>query len=91
MSITKQKIVDRIETLILPTHNVIQVRDAIQIIESGEVISETYHRYQLHPDSDVSKISDPVVLAQFKAVMTDKIKANYQTLLKKQKAENNRE
>ena len=35
----------------------------------------------LTPDADVSTISDPVVLSQFNAVMTQEIKDNYATFL----------
>ena len=39
------------------------------------------------PDADTSSITDPVVKAQFEAVMTDEIKANYQTFLEAQNVE----
>lgn len=81
MSLTKRIITDKIESVRAKDHYVIQVREAVQIIESGDVISQTFHRYSLLPDHDVSAITDSVVLAQFNAVMTDQIKANYQTFL----------
>ena len=84
MAITKQTITDKIESVRVKDHYVLQIREAIQIIESGNVISQNYHRYVLNPDHDVSNISDPVVLAQFNAVMTDEVKANYQTFLASQ-------
>ena len=90
MSISKQTITDRIETVSANngSHYVLQVREAIQIIESGVVISQNFNRYTLNPNLDVSTISDPVVLAQFNAVMTDQIKQNYQTFLASQTEEN---
>ena len=56
------------------------------MLENNNVISQNYHRYVLNPDTDVSTITDPVVLAQFNAVMTDTVKANYQTFLEAQTA-----
>ena len=88
MALTKQTITDKIETVRVQDHYVLQVREAVQIIESGNLISQNFHRYVLDPDHDVSTISDPVVLAQFNAVMTDEVKANYQTFLASQTEEN---
>ena len=90
MAFTKQTITDKIETVAVNSgnHYVLQVREAIQVLEDGQVISQNFHRYVLNPDADVSTISDPVVLAQFNAVMTDEVKANYQTFLASQTEEN---
>ena len=89
MSLTKQTITDKIETVAVNSgnHYVLQVRERNQILEDGQEISSSFHRYVLNPDADVSTISDPVVLAQFNAVMTDGVKANYQTFLEAQNAE----
>ena len=84
MTLTKEIKIDKIETVLIKNYYVLQCRDKISVIESGEELSTTFHRYTLAPDHDVSKISDPVVLAQFNAVMTDEIKENYQTYLKSQ-------
>ena len=87
MALTKQTITDKVETVKAQDHYVLQVREAIQVLEDGNVISQNYHRYVLNPDADVSTITDPVVLAQFNAVMTDQVKQNYQTFLKTQNKE----
>lgn len=84
MTLTKQTITDKIETVRIRDHYVLQVREAVQVIESGNVISQNFHRYVLDPDHDVSTISDPVVLAQFNAVMTKAVKDNYAKFLKEQ-------
>jgi len=84
MALTKQTITDKIESVRLQDHYVLQVREAVQVLEDGNVISQNFHRYVLNPDADVSTISDPVVLAQFNAVMTDQVKQNYQTFLASQ-------
>ena len=84
MALTKQTITDKIESVRAKDHYVLQVREAIQVLEDGNLLSQNFHRYVLQPDADVSTISDPVVLAQFNAVMTDTVKANYQTFLASQ-------
>tara|TARA_R100000655_G_scaffold56983_1_gene95261 strand:- start:54 stop:326 length:273 start_codon:yes stop_codon:yes gene_type:complete len=84
MALTKQTITDKIESVRVKDHYVLQVREAVQVLEDGNVISQNFHRSALHPNADVSTISDPVVLAQFNAVMTDEVKDNYQTFLASQ-------
>ena len=84
MALTKQIITDKIETVKAQDHYVLQVREAIQVLEDGNLLSQNFHRYVLNPDADTSTITDPVVLAQFNAVMTDEVKTNYQTFLASQ-------
>ena len=84
MALTKQTITDKIESVRVQDHYVLQVREAIQVLENNNVISQNYHRYVLNPDTDVSTISDPVVKAQFEAVMTKEVKDNYAKFLKEQ-------
>ena len=84
MALTKQTITDKIESVRVQDHYVLQVREAIQVLEDGQLLSQNFHRYILSPDADVSTISDPTVLAQFNAVMTDEVKANYQAFLSSQ-------
>ena len=84
MALTKQTITDKIELVKVQDYYILQVREAIQVLENGNVISQNFNRYTLAPDVDTSAISDPVVLAQFNAVMTDTVKANYQTFLESQ-------
>mgnify|MGYP001296771455 FL=1 len=81
MALTKQTKIDKIETVAVKNHYVLQCRDRISVMEDGSELSASFHRYVLNPDHDVSTISDPVVLAQFNAVMTDEVKTNYQTFL----------
>ena len=85
MALTKQTITDKIESVRVQDHYVLQVREAIQVLEDGQnLLSQNYHRYVLQPDEDTSTITDPVVLAQFNAVMTQEVKDNYQTFLASQ-------
>lgn len=82
--ITKNTYVDRMEILAIENWYVLQCRHKTSIIENDIEISSSFGRDVLQPDHDVSKISDPVVLAQFNALMTDQIKKNYQTFLASQ-------
>ena len=87
MALEKQTIIDQAQTVKIADHYCIQVRERNQILENGQEISASFHRYVLSPDADTSTISDPVVLAQFNAVMTDSVKQNYQTFLASQQQE----
>ena len=91
MTLAKKTIVDKAETVKAGDHYCIQVREAIQVLEDGNLLSQNFHRYVLNPDADTSSISDQTVLAQFNAVMTDQVKQNYQTFLEAQNAELNPE
>jgi len=96
MALTKNSFVDKTELLKIQDHYCIQVRERNQIIETdddgnSQEISSSFHRYVLQPDHDVSTITDATVLAQFNAVMTDSIKANYQAFLEAQIVESNPE
>ena len=84
MTLTKQNTTDKIETVLVNNFYVLQCRDRLSVLEGDTELSASFHRYTLSPDADVSTISDPVVLAQFNAVMTDEVKANYQTFLASQ-------
>ena len=87
MALEKRTITDKIESVRIQDHYVIQVREAIQVLEDGNLFSQNFHRYVLNPDADVSTISDSVVLAHFNAVMTQEVKDNYQTFLSSQGTE----
>ena len=87
MALTKQAIIDKAETVKVQDHYCIQIRERRQILEDGQEISSSFHRYVLQPAADTSTITDPVVLAQFNAVMTKKVKDNYATFLASQNEE----
>ena len=84
MALTKETFVDKIELVKIANHWNVQIRNVVAILEDGVQISTDFTRYILTPDADTSTISDPVVLAQFNAVMTDEVKTNYQTFLASQ-------
>ena len=81
MALTKTTKIDKIETVAVLNHYILQCRNKISILENGSELSSSFERYTLSPDADVSTITDPVVLAQFNAIMTQEVKDNYQTFL----------
>ena len=87
MALSKQKHVDKIESIKVLDHYTINIREVTEIIESGKIISQAYTRYIVYPDHDASSLTDDVVKAQFEAIMTNTVKANYQTFLEAQKAQ----
>jgi len=76
MSLTKQTITDKIE--IVGPYNHIQVREAVQVLEDGNVISQSYHRYAVAPGETST---DPKVAAVVAAVHTQDVINAYQTHL----------
>lgn len=58
MSLLKETVVDKIE--ILENGN-IQVRQAIRIIEDGNLLSQSFHRHVLQPGDDLSNEDSKVV------------------------------
>ncbi len=76
MSLTKQTITDKIE--IVGQYNHVQVREAIQVLEDGQVISQAYHRYVVAPGESSS---DPKVSAVIAAVHTQDVIDAYQAHL----------
>tara|TARA_R100001082_G_C4353142_1_gene155528 strand:- start:43 stop:312 length:270 start_codon:yes stop_codon:yes gene_type:complete len=84
MALTKKNITDKVEIVKYHNHYMVQVRELVQIFNNDDLISDTFYRYVLNPDVDASTISDPVVLAQFNAVMTKEVKDNYAKFLKEQ-------
>ena len=76
MALTKQTITDKIE--IVGPYNHVQVREAIQVLEDGNVISQSYHRYVVAPGETST---DPKVAAVVTAVQTQDVINAYQAHL----------
>ena len=70
MPLTKQTITDKIE--IVGQFNHVQVREAIQVLEDSNVISQSFHRYVVAPTEDYSS-RDAKVQAVCSAVFTDEV------------------
>ena len=79
MALTKQIVVDKIE--IVGDFNHIQVREATRIIEDGNIISQSYHRYVVSPGETSS---DPKVSSVIDAVHTQDVINAYQEHLARQ-------
>ena len=74
MSLSKKRIQDKIE--IVGEFKTIQVRYADQIIEDGQVLSQTYHRESIECDNEAKAIEHNVkALADI--YWTDEIKEAY--------------
>ena len=57
MALTKEVVIDKIE---VTENGVVQVRQATKIIEDGNEISKTYHRWTIAPGQDYSDQPDNV-------------------------------
>ena len=57
MSLTKEVTIDKIE---ITENGVIQVRQATKIIEDGNELSKSYHRWAISPGQDYSDQPDNV-------------------------------
>jgi len=71
MAIEKTIEQDKIE--IVGAYKAVQIRDATVITEDGKELNRSFHRYVLHPDSDISGETDEVK-AICNAVWTDDVK-----------------
>jgi len=87
MTLTKKTVIDKIEIVKIEDYYRLQIREDNQVLQDSVKLSGSFHRYALNPDYDISKITDSVVKSQFQAIMTDAVKKNYQTHLKKQNEE----
>jgi hypothetical protein len=57
MNLTKDIVIDKIEVL---ENGTVQVRQATRIVEEGNVISQSYHRWSIAPGQDYSDQPDNV-------------------------------
>jgi len=83
MALTKEQVVDKIETL---ENGTIQVRTATRVLEDGAVLSSAFHRHVLHPGQDLTD-QDPKVVAIANAVWTDEVVTAYEAMIAAQEAE----
>lgn len=81
MALEKRTITDKVEVVGEFSH--VQVREAVQVLEDGQVISQNYHRYVVSPGEDVSN-RDAKVQAICAAVHTTEVVAAYQQHLSEQ-------
>jgi len=74
MALTKEVVIDKIEVV---EKGVIQVRQVTRIMEDGNQLSSSYHRWTLTPGQDVSDQQDNVK-AIATAVWTEEVISAYQ-------------
>ena len=77
MSLTKQTVIDKIEVLEMGQ---VQVREVTRIIENGNQLSASYHRWVLNP-TDSLEGQDAKVVAICNAVWTAEVIEAYQAFL----------
>ena len=77
MALTKEQVIDKIEVV---ENGIIQVRQVTRIMEDGQQLSSSYHRWTLSPGQDVT--DQPAnVQAIAAAALTPAIIAAYQAQL----------
>jgi len=81
MALTEKNEIDSIE--VVYDWNV-QVRQAVTVERDGQFVSQTFHRWVLTPDSDISG-QEQKVQDICNAAWTDEVKAAYQTFKANQK------
>jgi len=81
MTIEKTKTIDRIEAVGDFKH--IQVREKTDIVEDGNIISSSYHRWVIAPGQDYSN-EHADVQAMCKQFHTQEVKDAYDTFLAEQ-------
>lgn len=74
MALTKEQSIDKIE---IGKNGTVQVRQATQIVENGNVLTTTYHRWTLEPGQDISEFDDRVK-SVCNAVWTPEVIAAYE-------------
>lgn len=75
----KITVVDKIEVL---ESGVIQVREAVRVLEDGKVLSQSYHRYCVAPGDNLEG-KDERVVTTAKALWSQKTVDDYCALVKK--------
>lgn len=74
MSLTKEVVIDKVEVV---ENGIVQVRQVTRIMEDGNQLSSSYHRWTLTPGQDVSD-QESKVQAVCNAVWTSEIISAYQ-------------
>jgi hypothetical protein len=77
MSLTKEQAIDKIE---FTEKGILHVRQITRIMEDGNQLSSSYHRWSFAPGEDISEMPANVQ-AIVAAAWTDKVIADYQTYI----------
>jgi len=81
MALTKQTIIDKIEVV---ENGIVQVRERTDVLEDGNVLSSSYHRWVLTPAQDLTG-QDARVTAICNAVWTQEVISAYEAQLASQR------
>lgn len=73
MSLTKETTIDKIEIV---ENGVVQVRQVTRILEDGQQLSQSYHRWTLFPGQDITD-QEANVQAICNAAWTNDVKSAY--------------
>jgi hypothetical protein len=68
-----EKTIERDKIEVVGQYKAVQIREASVIKEDGTELARSFHRYVLHPDSDISNETDEVK-AICNAVWTDAVR-----------------
>jgi hypothetical protein len=74
MALTKEVVIDKVEVV---ENGIVQVRQVTRIMEDGNQLSSSYHRWTLAPGQDVSD-QESKVQAVCNAVWTPEVIAAYE-------------
>jgi hypothetical protein len=74
MALTKEVVIDKVEVV---ENGIVQVRQVTRIMEDGNQLSSSYHRWTLTPGQDVSD-QESKVQAVCNAVWTSEVIAAYE-------------
>lgn len=85
MSLSKEVVIDKIEVV---ENGIVQVRQVTRIMEDGQQLSSSYHRWTLTPGQDVSD-QDPRVQAIAQAAWTEEVVTAYEAALQAAASERN--
>ena len=85
MSLSKEVVIDKIEVV---ENGIVQVRQVTRIMEDGQQLSSSYHRWTLTPGQDLAD-QDPRVQAIAQAAWTEEVVAAYQAAMEAAAAERN--
>jgi hypothetical protein len=77
MALTKEQTIDKVEVI---ENGTLQVRQVTRILEDGNQLSSSYHRWSYTPGSDISE-QPSNVQAVAAAVWTAEVIAAYETQL----------
>lgn len=77
MSLSKEVVIDKIEVV---ENGVVQVRQVTRIMEDGNQLSSSYHRWSLTPGQDVSD-QDAKVQAITAAAWTPEVVSAYEAYI----------